>query len=96
MNPRHLFWPKHSRLELGGGGGGGASAIQAAPVPLPAPPVTSSNREVIQAEQDNAMQNLMKKSVKKTIFAGDTGGYAPGGVNPAMGTPTPASYKKLG
>lgn len=63
-----------------GGGGQQASAIQSAPVPTPAPPVTASSAEVIQAEQDTAQQNLLKKSVKKTIFAGDTGGgMRPGG-----------------
>ncbi len=65
---------------FGKGGGGGASPAQQiaqAPTPLPAPPVTSSDPSVVQAEHDLAQGNLLKKSVKKTIFAGDTGGYNP-------------------
>ncbi len=70
-----------------GGGGNQSAAIQSAPVPTPAPPVTASSAEVVQAEQDTAQQNLLKKSVKKTIYAGDTGGYKPGGeqAGPAFG-----------
>ena len=82
MKINHPPWPRHAFLFKGGGG---ASAIQSAPVPTPAPPVTSSSAEVIQAEQDTAQQNLLKKSVKKTIFAGDTGGYKPGGAQPGPG-----------
>jgi hypothetical protein len=72
------------------GGGSPAAAVQAAPLPVAAPPVTTSSAEVIQAQQDIAQQNLMKKSIKKTVFAGDTGGYKgmPGaGVGPAPTTP---------
>lgn len=67
------------------GGGGGAQAIASAPIPTPAPPVTANSAEVIQAEQDTAQQNLMKKSVKNTIYAGDTGGYKPGVQQPPGG-----------
>jgi hypothetical protein len=69
-------WPPHSYLFLGGGGGQ-SQAIQSAPVPLPAPPVTPNNATVMQAEHDVSQANLLKKSVKKTIFAGDTGGFNP-------------------
>ena len=79
------------------GGSSGASQIASAPVPTPAPPVTADNPAVIQAEQDLASQNLIKKSVKKTILAGDTGGYNPGGANAAGQSGSPAGYKaKLG
>ncbi len=61
----------------GGSGGNPAQQIAAAPVPLPAPPVTAVAPAVIQAEHDLAQQNLLKKSVKKTVIAGDTGGYHP-------------------
>ena len=78
----------------GGGGSSAAQQIQSAPVPTPAPPVTASSAEVIQAEHDLAQQNLMKKSVKKTIFAGDSGGYQ---LNTNAGgdgsKATPTSYK---
>jgi hypothetical protein len=51
------------------------SPIASAPVPTPTAPVDSAAAEIIAAQQDIAKQNLMKKSVKKTIFAGDTGGF---------------------
>ena len=89
----HPYWPKHNFLFLGGGAGSGASAIASAPVPTPAPPVTADNPAVIQAEQDLAQQNLIKKSVAKTILAGDTGGYQPGAANAAGQAQSPTSYK---
>lgn len=58
-----------------GGKSSQAGAIDSLPVPLPGKPITSANPEVIQAEQDYAKDALLKKSIKKTIFAGDTGGY---------------------
>lgn len=80
MNFLDSRWPPHS-FQFGGGGGKQAQAIQSAPVPLPAPPVTQDNQAVVQAQHDLSQANLLKKSVKKTIFAGDTGGYgAPGQV----------------
>lgn len=54
-----------------------ADAINNTAVPLPAKPAQPTNDAVIQAEQDVAQQNLLKKSVKKTILAGDTGGWRP-------------------
>ena len=87
------FWPKNA-FRFGGGGGNQAQQIESAPVPTPAPPVTANSAEVLQAEQDVAQQNLLKKSVKKTILAGDTGGWKTG-ASPATGSPP--SYKpKLG
>lgn len=79
------------------GGNSGAQAVQSAPVPTPAPPVTADNPAVIAAEQDYAHQNLLKKSVKHTMLAGDTGGWNP--ANPSgAGAPGPVSgYRsKLG
>ncbi len=40
-----------------------------------APPITMSNLDVVNSQQDFLHQEMMKKSIKKTIFAGDTGGY---------------------
>jgi hypothetical protein len=71
MSRHNPFWPKHAFLFKGGSP---APAIASAPVPIAAPPVTGTSAEVIQAQQDYASQNLLKKSVKKTIYAGDTGG----------------------
>ncbi len=68
-----------------------AQQITSLPPPTPAPPVTAGAAEVVQASQDEAQQNLIKKSVKRTIFAGDTGGYSPG-AGPSAGPNT--SFKK--
>lgn len=53
--------------------GGGTPNIPKAP--QAAPPVTESRKEVQQASSDVAQQELMKRSIRKTIHAGDTGGY---------------------
>lgn len=84
---------------FGGGGPGAqpAQQIQSLPVPTPAPPVTGSAAEVVQAQQDLAQQNLMKKSIKKTIFAGDTAfqpGQAGSPGNAMQGASPSAGYKK--
>ncbi len=42
---------------------------------VPAPPVTMSNLDVVNSQQDFLHQEMMKKSIKKTIYAGDTGGW---------------------
>jgi hypothetical protein len=80
MNLNILSFPPHAFRFMGGGGGGGggqAQAVQQAPVPTPAPPVTTSSPEVMAAQQDVLQQQMLKKSIKKTIYAGDTGGYKP-------------------
>lgn len=80
MIPESFFPPNAFRFKSGGGGNQ-AGAIASTPVPLPAPPVTRTSADVLRAESEVAKENLMKKSIKKTIFAGDTGGYQP----PRMG-----------
>lgn len=56
--------------------------------------MTSTNAEVIQAQQDFAQQNLLKKSLKNTIMAGDTGGFSPGMPgSPGSGPLTPKTFK---
>jgi hypothetical protein len=79
-----------TRWHGGGGSSAPAAAIAAAPIPSLAPPVTENNAAVLQAEHDMASQNLLKKSIAKTIYAGDTGGYNP--KNPAGAGPM-AGYK---
>jgi hypothetical protein len=71
-------FPPHGYRYMGGGGSS-AQAIQSAPVPTPAAPATMTDKSVVQAEHDFAQRNMLKKSVKSTILAGDTGGYMPGG-----------------
>ena len=44
-------------------------------IPGAVAPVTQSSKEVVQAAQDVAGQELLKKSIRKTIYAGDTGGF---------------------
>lgn len=72
--------------------------IEQAPVPTPSPPVTNTAREVVQAESDFAKENLLKKSIKKTIFAGDTGGFGGSPNNPFSASPgaPPPLKGKLG
>lgn len=69
-----------------------ADEIKAAPTPLPQTPVSAADAMVIQAERDFAQQSLLKKSVKRTIYAGDTGGYKA----PAPGVPGGGSIAKGG
>ena len=85
------FWPKHSMRFLGGGSAPPPAAV--APVPTPAPPVTSDAPSVVQAEHDVAVQNLLKKSVNKTIIAGDTA-YNPAGPNAANQPGPSAGFKR--
>lgn len=74
---------------------GPANAIDSLPVPTPQPPITAANAEVLQAQDAFAKANLLKKSVNKTIYAGDTGGYKPGEPGyPGNPGPAPMSYKR--
>ena len=91
MNLSNLLWPKSAICYFGEKAS--ATAIESAPVPTPAPPVTSDAPEVIQAQQDLAQQNLLKKSVKKTMLAGDTGGFSPSAPNVAGQPPAQTGYK---
>ena len=73
MYPYDHFLEKHTfRFHSGGSA---IQQVQAAPVPTPAPPVTTTNAQVVQAQHDLAQQELLKKNIKKTVYAGDTGGY---------------------
>lgn len=66
--------------------------MQAAPIPEPAPPVKNTAQEVVQAGMDLRQQEAMKKGLKKTTIAGETGGWrnAP---NAAYGMPSAPSVK---
>ena len=62
---------------------------QASPVPDPSPPVQPTASEVVQAGMDLRQQEMMKKNIKSTIKAGDTGGYKPaGGISSALRQPS--------
>lgn len=63
----------------------GAAAIDSAPVPTPAAPVSPNNPAAVQAEHDYSMANMLKKSVRKTIVAGDTGGFTAANPNGTTG-----------
>jgi hypothetical protein len=72
-----------------------ASAINSLPVPTPQAPITAANAEVLQAQDAFAKASLLKKSVKDTIWAGDTGGFKPGEAGyPGGPTPGPLTYRK--
>jgi len=45
--------------------------------PAPAPPVKNTNTQVIEAGMDLRRREMMKKNIKSTIYAGDTGGFSP-------------------
>ena len=79
MSPSQLsqLWPRNAFRFGGGGSPAPQQQIAPAPVPSPSPPVEPNDPSVVAAEQDVAQQNLLKKSVKKTILAGDTGGFSP-------------------
>lgn len=55
--------------------------VQATPA---APPVSSTASEVVQAGIDLRRQEMLKKSIKGTVMAGDTGGWRP---PPSTSTP---------
>lgn len=78
------------QLEQQQQGGGGSTtpppAIAQAPAPIATPPVTSTNAEVVQAQNDLRRQSLRKRGFSKTIFAGDTGGWS--AVAPKINTPS--------
>jgi hypothetical protein len=55
------------------------AAQDAAAAALPtSSPTSASGADVLRAQMDLVQQEAMKKSIKKTIFAGDTGGFSPG------------------
>jgi hypothetical protein len=49
--------------------------------------VTINAREAVQAGMDLRQQEMMKKNIRSTIKAGDTGGFKPVKVKPAGGNP---------
>lgn len=87
--------------QQGSGGTTTPAAIAQAPAPLATPPVTTTNSEVVQAQNDLRRQSLRKKGFgRSTIFAGDTGGWSPqsnipGPTSPKI-TPGAGSAAKLG
>ncbi len=86
MNPiTKNFWPPNA-FRYGGGGSTAANAVKQAPAPAVAPPVTATNSEVIQAQNDMRRQSLRKRGFSKTVFAGDTGGW-----HPTSNTPSPTN-----
>ena len=77
--------------------------IQQAPVPTPAPPATTTSADTVAAGMDIRQQEMLRKNIKSTIRAGDTGGFMPGGmmgkmpgvVKPAGGNPFVAPQGKF-
>lgn len=56
-------------------GGGGSVATPA--VPNPTPPPTANNAASLAVEQAQYRQQLRRKNIASTIYAGATGGYQP-------------------
>lgn len=81
MNLTHPFFPAHTRLNKNIGASMPkdplAKAINAEQVPLPSQ-VQGDDAAITQAEHDVAQQALLKKSIRSTVIAGDTGGWRPG------------------
>ena len=73
---------RQQRFSLMGSKPSPPTIIQQAPVPTPSPPVTQAASEVVQSKLDVAQQQLMRKNMKSTIRAGDTGGFRPPGMAP--------------
>lgn len=72
--------------------------IQQQPIAEPTPPVTKTANEVVQAGMDLRQQELLKKNIRSTIKAGDTGGFKPGNpaaVKPPGGNPFVAPQGKF-
>lgn len=71
------FWPRHAHVfKIGGGGGGSKTQTPTTqPVVAAAPPVTASSAEVIQAGQQQRKDAAKRKGLRKTLLAGETGGY---------------------
>lgn len=46
-----------------------------APAPPPAPPPTATSADVAQADEQLRRDQLKKKGLRKTVLAGETGGY---------------------
>ena len=60
---------------LGGGGGGETTAV---PAVTPAtPPVSPDAHAVVDVQQNLVRQQLRRKSLSSTIYAGATGGWTP-------------------
>lgn len=72
MKPSSLteHWPK-SAFRYGGG------SLPAAPTPTP--PVQANNAASLSVQQSEYRQQLRRKSLNQTIYAGATGGYKPAG-----------------
>lgn len=109
MNFNHPFWPRHHFVFKVGGvflpdpifgkvflddkKSNAGAAIDAVPVPTPAKPISPANPQVQAAKDDYADANLLKKSIKKTIIAGDTGGFQSTAPNVANQQAPISSYK---
>lgn len=92
-------------LLLGGAGYLAGKAIQKATqsspgtasvpetVPGAVPPSSPNSAEVTAAQQDYLRQAYLKKSIRRTTVAGETGGFSPN-TNPLKpGTPMPAGAR---
>lgn len=62
--------------------------IQQAPITPAAPPPTKTAQESAMSAMDLRQQEMLKKNIRSTVKAGDTGGFKmPATVKPAGGNP---------
>lgn len=75
---RHGGGPKNA-FRFGGGGGSAPAAPNPAltAVPTPTPPITPSNKAVIDIQQATRRESLRRKGISSTVYAGATGGWFP-------------------
>jgi hypothetical protein len=71
-----------------------ANAISSLPVPVPQAPIDAASPAVLAAQNDFAQANLRKKSVAKTVFAADDGGFKPGMAGYPGNPDAPAGFKR--
>ena len=72
-----------------------AQIIQQTAAPEPAPPVRATSVDVVQAGIDLRRRELMKKNVRSTMLAGDSGAMSPFG-RPKSPVDSPYGGGKVG
>lgn len=89
------FETKGGELQAFGNKGGASTESGLPDVSSATPPATRYSREAMQAGMDLRQQELMRKNIRSTVKAGDTGGFKrPATVRPAGGNPLVAPQGK--
>lgn len=92
------FWPRHAHLFKGG-----SAPVQQLPDPIaPTPPVSASSQAVTDVQTNLKKQQLRRRSISSTMYAGATGGWNPAASGAGNGLPqgpsvaTGAGFQKTG